>query len=170
MGLRLDARHRAVSLLLRLQSTGPVELSVPGDDRDGGAQLVRGIRHETTETLLALDTRGESLLDPSQHHVDRRSEATHLGSRIGVVDALREITRCDRPGRLDHVIDRAHAGADRPPSCCDEHGEKSDTGHEPDEGETSDGGIDFGQGSGRDDRSPVRQPAREDPVDRAGIP
>jgi hypothetical protein len=69
--LLLDAAHR-VRQPVRAQGALPVQLGVPADGGQWGAQFVRGVRGELADLLLRGPPGAERLLDPVQHGIDGR--------------------------------------------------------------------------------------------------
>ena len=74
-GLVLDPPHRLGDVLVRARRAHPVELGVAADRDQRRAQLVRRVGDEAAQPLLARLARGERVLEPVEHAVQRDARA-----------------------------------------------------------------------------------------------
>ena len=152
--LVLDARHRLGDVLGLCRRADPEQLGVPADRGQRRAQLVRGVREEAAQALLAGAALGERLLQAREHRVERQAEAADLRARLGVVDAARQVAGGDRAGRRADRVQRAQPDAHDPPGAAAER-EQDGAEHESlDEQQLRERGVDLGQRD-RGDRQPA---------------
>ena len=99
-GFALDAVHRPLEIFRALAGAAVEELSVRPHGGKRRAQLVRRVGDEAAQPVLGCGALVECLLDLAEHGVERSAEPAHLGARIVVLDALREIAAGDRGCRV----------------------------------------------------------------------
>ena len=86
--LLLGAAHGVVELARLVEGAGPVELGVPADRGDRGAELVGRVGDELAQPRLGRGPLVERLLDAAEHAVERDAEVAGLGARRALGDAL----------------------------------------------------------------------------------
>ena len=75
---------------------------------------MRGVRHETTETLLGTTPLFEGRFDACEHRVEGDSEPPDLGLLVGRLHTACEVPGGDRIRGLAHPLERLQADADEP--------------------------------------------------------
>ena len=110
-GLVLDPAHRLRDVLGLARGAHAEQLGVAADRDERRAQLVRRVGDEAAQPLLARLARGERVLEPVEHAVERDAEAADLGARVGRLDAVREVAAGDRGGGVAHAVQRQQADA-----------------------------------------------------------
>ncbi len=151
VGLFLDPAHGLGKIFRAIGGATPEQLCVSADRGERGAQLVRRVTDEPTQADFRCGAGGERGLDLLHHLVEREPEPSDLGVFVDHVDASGEVARCDRAGRLLHLLERAQSELDHPPRKDrqdDEHGERDDEFHEE---EVMQGVVDVGQRDGDDE-------------------
>ena len=121
-GLVLDPPHRLRDVLRLARRAHAEQLRVAADRDQRRAQLVRGVGDEAPQPLLARLARGERVLEPVEHAVQREPEAADLGALVGRLDAVREVAAGDRGGGVAHAVQREQADAhDDQREAADQH-------------------------------------------------
>ena len=110
-GLVLDPAHRLGDVLGLARGAHAEQLGVAADRDQRRAQLVRGVGDEAAQPLLARLARGERVLEPVEHAVQREPEPADLGARVGRLDAVGEVAAGDRRGGVAHAVEREQADA-----------------------------------------------------------
>ncbi|GAA3152607.1 hypothetical protein GCM10020001_090150 [Nonomuraea salmonea] len=90
----------------------PVQLGVPPDGGERGAQLVRGVGEEAAQALLGAFALVQGLAQAAEHDVQRPAQPARLGARVAVGDPPVQLARRDGGGRAFHAGERAQAEAD----------------------------------------------------------
>jgi hypothetical protein len=115
IGFFLDPAHRLGEVFGTVGRAPPEQLGVAADRGQWRAQLVRCVTDESPQPPFGRGARRERGFDLLHHLVQRETEPPDLGVRIGDVDALREVARRDRPGRLLHLAEGPQSELDHPP-------------------------------------------------------
>ena len=117
--LAVDSPHRRVEVGWAVSQSVLEQLRVAPDGGERGPQLVRRVRHETSESRLGSLPLPERRLDAAQHHVERSAEPSDLGAVVGLLDALAQVAGRDLAGSVGHLLERAQAEPDYEPgrSC-----------------------------------------------------
>ncbi len=113
--LLLDAAHRALQVLGGGEAAGAVQLGIPADRREGGAQLVGGVGDEAVQPRLRGRAVGEGALDAAEHRVQGQAQTPRLGALVDLGDALVERAGGDRAGGGGHRRERPHPLPQHPP-------------------------------------------------------
>ena len=113
LALLLDPAHRQRGVGRVVRRPAAEQLRVAADRRERRAQLVRRVGEEPTERLLRCAAFVHRLLDPTEHHVQRRAEASHLRAGIRLLHPSREIAGGDRLGRHLDLLERTEPAPDR---------------------------------------------------------
>ena len=121
--LALDAGHRPLEVVGPLAGAAVEQLGVGAHGGERRAQLVRRIGDEAAQPVLRRGALVERLLDLAEHRVERAAEPAHLGARIVVLDALREVAAGDRGSRVLDPPERPQADADEPEAEEEDGGE-----------------------------------------------
>jgi hypothetical protein len=124
-GLVLYARHEAAHVVAALGGRAREELGIGRHGGDGRAKLVGRVRDESPQSGLRGLQLVKSGLDALQHHVERLGHPAHFGARIGMRDAMDEVTAGDRLRRPDHVSQRTQTETHEPQPDEDGDGERS---------------------------------------------
>ena len=113
LALLLDPSHRQRGVGRVVRRPAAEQLRVAADRRERRAQLVRRVGEEPTERLLRRAAFVHRLLDPTQHHVQRRAEPPHLRARIGLLHPSREIAGGDGLCRHLDLLERTEPAPHR---------------------------------------------------------
>ena len=149
--LLLGAPHGLVELALPAQGPRPVQLGVPADRGDRGAQLVGRVGDEAPQPVLGRGAHVERVLDAAEHAVEGHPQVTGLGAGMALGDALGQVSGGDRPCGGGHAAERSDAEPDHPPGDQAQHAQHGEHGQPGDALEAADGVVDVAQRQGHDD-------------------
>jgi hypothetical protein len=108
-GLTVDAAHGRVEICRSIGQSMLEQLRVASDRGERGPQLVRGVRHETTQPRLGRLALAKRRFDTAQHEVEGAPEPANLCAVVRLLHAPAQVAGCDVASGIGHLLEREQA-------------------------------------------------------------